>query len=252
MGADGSLKVATDPVKRLPFKVATEPVKKFPFTVSADQMEKLGDLCRDHADARTAIGEIEAYRNSALMQEQVAHAVALDPNVGSLNGSETSYCAPWHDFNFANFSALVRLLPQGPFESVILVPFGKLGGADFVAGVLAKAVAQTSPTLILRTEASDWDRPDWYPENVAAVDLSGALAKFPNKPLALYMLMRVIAPKRIYNVNSRNCFDMFAEFGARLAVQFRIYAYYFCADHSANGDEVGYPVWYFSNLLFPI
>jgi glycosyltransferase involved in cell wall biosynthesis len=124
-----------------------------------------------------------------------------------------------------------------------------LGGADFVAGVLARAVSPLGPTLILRTEGSDWERPDWYPETVASVDISQILSNLSQKTRVLYVLIGELSPKRIYNVNSRLCFEMFAEYGARLATQFRLYAYYFCADRSPEGVEAGYPVWFFADLI---
>jgi glycosyltransferase involved in cell wall biosynthesis len=157
--------------------------------------------------------------------------------------------APWHDADYEGLKAALERLPASPFDAVILMPFGKLGGADFVAGVLARAVSHSGPTLILRTDAADWDRPDWYPEAVHSVDLSDVLARISNKPRALYALLQHIAPRRIYNVNSRVCFETLVTYGERLAMQFQVYAYYFCADHTPEGVETGYPVWYFANLI---
>jgi glycosyltransferase involved in cell wall biosynthesis len=238
----------TDKISSIsPASVASRPV--FPFSACPEMEHRLDALVRTRPDVRSAIAEMTNYCNSDFMQEQVAQAVALDPNVGKLHGGEIKYCAPWHDADYARICDVRKLLPAGTFDSIILMPFGKLGGADFVAGVLANAVAASGRTLILRTDASGWERPDWYPESVISVDLSYGLARIINKPLALYVLMQEIAPIRIYNVNSRLAFDMFAKFGGRLAVQFDLYAYYFCADRTPDGVDAGYPVWYFANVL---
>lgn len=198
---------------------------------------------------RANVDAMESYFRSGLMAKHCAQAVALDPAVGAMNGRELNYCAPWHDAEYNSILRARRLIPSGPYDAVILMPFGKLGGADFVAGVLAHALSSSLRTLILRTEAPDWERPDWYPESVASVDLSAALSSLRDKPRALYALLQEIAPKRIYNVNSRLGFEMLDRFSERLATQFRLYAYYFCADRSPEGVEAGYPVSFFANIV---
>jgi glycosyltransferase involved in cell wall biosynthesis len=220
-----------------------------PFEIVTSRRKDFVDLCKSSSEARNAVAAMEAYLNSDLMRKQVAEAVVLDRNVGALTGRELKLCAPWHDADYQGILEARKILPTGPFESVILVPFGKLGGADFVAGVLARAVSPLGPTLILRTEGSDWERPDWYPETVASVDISQILSNLSQKTRVLYVLIGELSPKRIYNVNSRLCFEMFAEYGARLATQFRLYAYYFCADRSPEGVEAGYPVWFCADLI---
>lgn len=220
-----------------------------PFSVCEGQRDHLLHLIETQQDVRDFIAYMGSYKYSNLMQQQVGAAIALDPNVGALAGNELHYLAPWHDADYRHLQTALERLPAGPFDSVILMPFGKLGGADFVAGVLARAVSQFGPTLILRTDAADWDRPDWYPEGVRSVDLSDVFARIHNKPRALYALLQCIAAQRIYNVNSRLCFETLAVYGERLALRFRLHAYYFCADHTPEGVETGYPVWYFANLI---
>ena len=189
---------------------------------------------------------MEDFSHSPLMQDLVAKAAAIDPEVGRLAADTPSFCAPWHDGNYEAIKSARRLLPEGPFETVILVPFGKMGGADRVAGILARAVCDQQRTLIIRTDASDWDRPDWYPEFARNVDLSGVFKSTTDPVRTLYVLLNEIAPRRIYNVNSRLAFDMFVEYGERLALSFDLYEYFFCADRTPEGVEVGYPVWYFA------
>lgn len=198
---------------------------------------------------RAMISERMAFLESMNFQNHLAHARAFDPEVGAWGKREDRLLAPWHDNEYIGMRDAISLLPPIQFDTVIMVPFGKLGGADFVAGVLAHAVSQFGSTLILRTDGSDWERPDWYPEHIMSIDISSALAKTQNRSFSLYALMEIVAPKRIYNVNSRSCFEMFVDYGAQLASRSELYAYYFCADRSEQGVEVGYPVWYFANIL---
>lgn len=220
-----------------------------PVMVCDGQRDALLKLIETLPDVHAFIGDMESYKYSDLMRRQVAQAIDLDPNVGALVGTEHHYLAPWHDADYQGLQEALDRLPAGPFDAVILMPFGKMGGADFVASVLARAVSRSGPALILRTDSADWDRPDWYPDGVQSVDLSDVLARIHNKPRALYALLQYVAPRRIYNVNSRLCFETLAIYGERLAMQFRLYAYYFCADHTPEGVETGYPIWYFANLV---
>ncbi|WP_210106503.1 glycosyltransferase family 4 protein [Neorhizobium galegae] len=124
-----------------------------------------------------------------------------------------------------------------------------MGGADLVAAVLSKALARQERVLILRTDDAHWDRPHWYPDTIATVDISETLGAVANPRRALYVILCEIGAPRIFNVNSRRAFETFASYGKRLSIQFRLYAYYFCADRTEQGNEVGYPVWFFANIF---
>lgn len=199
--------------------------------------------------ARTGLEDMERFFGSAEMTALIADAAGIEPDIGSLNGYEPRILSPWNNGEYRLFRTAEQRIPPGPYDSIVLVPFGKLGGADLVAGLLATTLARQGRTLILRTDRSDWDRPDWYPETAPAINISAEFAQLSDPPRALYMLLRRVGARRVWNVNSRLGFDMLVQYGARLAVQSRLYAYYFCADHDAAGNESGYPVWYFANVL---
>lgn len=220
-----------------------------PFIVPPDRASDLATILCEDRESRTALAEMKAFMTSDRMADLVAEAAAFDPEVGTLDGSEGSYCPPWHDLAYCRVHAMIEAIPPGPYHSVILMPAGRMGGADLVAAILAKALAEQGRTLILRTDDSHWDRPDWYPEDVPSIDISVHLKAHEDARRALYVLLSGLGAKKIFNVNSRLAFETFAEFGARLALQVRLYAYYFCSDRTETGLEVGYPIWYFANIL---
>jgi glycosyltransferase involved in cell wall biosynthesis len=208
-----------------------------------------GRLLKAYPETRAEIGGRRAFLESDIFDQMAKRAAALDPNVTVPSKSRPGYMPPWHDVDYFGYAAARALLPKGPVENVILVPFGKLGGADYVAGILAGTLVERGRTVILRTDQPDWDRPDWYPEDVSAIDLSGALSGMGDRARALFTLLRVLAPQAVWNVNSRLGFDCFATYGQRLSDSHRLYAYYFCADRTPQGQETGYPVWYMADIL---
>lgn len=197
------------------------------------------------------LGQMRRFMTCGRLEATVREATALEPDVGGLDKAMLSFLPPWHDEAWVEYSCFLRLLPEGPFDSIVLMPFCKLGGADFVAGVLTTALSETGRVLVIRTDADDWERPDWFPADVATVDFSPLFGPMhPNTRMRiLYELLLRIRPKAVYNVNSRLAFDTYVRFGERLALMMRLYAYYFCADRTPEGIEAGYPVWYFSNIL---
>lgn len=191
-------------------------------------------------------------RRSPEFRALVEAAAAIDPNVPAIDDSVPSMVPPFHDDDYAAFRRVAEALPAERCDTIVLMPFGKLGGADFVAGVLTTTLHEAgAKPVVLRTDAEDWERPDWFPYEVPTVDISSLLPPEPPRlrQRMLYEVIRRIAPKAVFNVNSRLGFDTFATFGARLRLFTNLYCYYFCADRTPEGRETGYPVWYFAPLL---
>lgn len=209
-----------------------------------DESATIARICADKG-----VVEMKEFLFSREMHDLVDKAARLEPDIGALSGHELSYCPPWNDLDYFRLRQLLALLPSGPFDSVVLMPAGRMGGADLVAAVLARTLAGGERVLILRTDDTDWDRPDWYPDEVKSVDISTSLGTMINPQRALYVVLCKIGASRIFNVNSRRAFETFLGYGERLATQFRLYAYYFCADRTPQGVEVGYPIWFFANIF---
>ncbi|MBT7335912.1 MAG: glycosyltransferase family 4 protein [Gammaproteobacteria bacterium] len=202
-------------------------------------------------DAVKELYQMRGFLASPELTDLVAQANNIDPNIGMLDNTLSSFLPPWHDSSWSHFENILHSTPSDTFDSVVLMPFCKLGGSDFVAGILTTSLAKQENVLVIRTETSDWERPDWFPTNITTLDLSKQFQAMEKheRERALYTLLMWIRPAQIFNVNSRLGFDVLVRFGERLAVYIRLFAYYFCADRTKEGREVGYPVWYFANIL---
>lgn len=218
-----------------------------------DRSKKVREFIRLMAVQPAALAEINAslgFWRSEMMTEIFDHAVALEPEIRPVRENEHSLLPPWHDDGYRHFE-LIRAQVSGTYDNVVLMPFCKMGGADFVAGVLTNGLAQMGKTIVLRTDLSDWARPDWFPEEITSVDLSPWLQSLDInlRKRILYELVRMLRPKNVFNVNSRLAFQMFETYGARLQKLTKLHSYYFCADRTPDGRKAGYPVTYFANII---
>ncbi|MDH4984420.1 glycosyltransferase [Aminobacter anthyllidis] len=220
-----------------------------PFLLHPEYADRLEALVASHPANGAVLTGMREFYLSEKMRSLVERAIDLEPDIGNLSGHEQSYFPPWHDLDYHRLRSATNAIPPGPYDSVVLMPAGRMGGADLVAAVLARALAVRERVLILRTDDTDWDRPDWYPDGVASVDISEPLGAIADPRRALYTILCEIGAPRIFNVNSRRAFETFSSHGGRLASQFRLYAYYFCADRTERGIETGYPVWFFANIF---
>lgn len=211
--------------------------------------ELLPDLLEKHDFVSAIQGQMKFWR-SPKMDEIFEQAHQLDPSIHKHEVYQASYQAPYHDDNY-QFYSFIRSKFSVKYENVILTPFCKLGGADFVGGVLSHALSNFGDTILIRTDASDWERPDWFPPGLHTIDLSEWLRPLDLdlRKRVLYELIRHLEAKHVFNVNSRLAFETFKDYGARLSKITNIYCYYFCADRTQEGREVGYPIDYFANIL---
>jgi len=195
--------------------------------------------------------QMRDFWSSGRFEKTVADAVKIEPDVGAVPENVVSMIPPWQDEMWVVYSDMLKLLPEGQFDALVLMPFCKLGGADFVGGVLASELSRNQRTILIRTDADDWERPDWFAPEVTTLDLSQYFAVLSPglRQRALYCLILRLGARNVFNVNSRLAFETFDTYGERLGLSTRLHTYYFCADRTEDGIESGYPVWYFSRLL---
>ena len=131
------------------------------------------------------------------------------------------------------------------YDSIICMPWMRLGGADLVAGLLANGLLRLNPNervLILRTDASYCEQPGWYPaaaENVDISDIHANLSQAHAEKLLQAVLLG-LTPVRVINVNSLLCWNTLRRFGERLSESMKIFACLFCWDVQADGAKGGY------------
>lgn len=216
----------------------------------SNNIKRFFDTLAGDSAATAELGAMRHFRRSRKIGDLIGSACAIEPDI-TLNRNLTNLLPPWHDAAYLNFKAVIDQLPEGEFNSVVLIPFCKVGGADYVAGILSRLLDRIAgPVLVIQTDEADWACPEWFGE-AARIDISGILRGLGDNERTniLYSLLCHVAPNHVFNINSRLAFDTLVRFGKQLAYFTRLYAYYFCADRTVNGVETGYPVWYFAHIF---
>lgn len=210
----------------------------------------------DGSDAlfRSLSAPHEELVGSAAFREALARAAALEADLGDLDQLGMLLYPPLHDILHFALKDVQDRLPRQTYDIVLCVPFVLMGGADLTAGLLARALRRLWPEaaiLLLRTDRSDFERPDWFPAGIDIVDISdivGAIGPQGAERL-LHAVLLGIAPKAVFNVNSLACWNTFRRFGSRLAHEMDLHAYLFCWDQTPSGQRVGYPSMFFADTV---
>lgn len=200
-------------------------------------------------DVRKRLQTLGMWWLSDSKNELVREAIGIDPEIGSFEQSKPTLFPPLYDKDYTFIQRALEHLGDTKYDCVILLPFGKLGGADLVGGILSKSLRPHQSTLIIRTDSSDWERPDWYDSEILSLDFSNLFKEIHAKTRALYTILACLNPRHIFNVNSRLAFETFKDHGRHLASYHQLHCYYFCSDLDQNGNERGYPVDFFRQTL---
>lgn len=259
-------------------------LEKFPTLTS----EQIVELCRDvsnlrakgiNTTAKTVVaarelftdgpGALEALHvkaqdlherlTSGPMAEQVRKAAELEPLVNHPRRNGDQVILPPRPLldQVAGFRRLAHDLGHSPAKSVVLVNRCGMSGAARVAASLAHALAaiddetSASDVVVIRTEQSDLEYPDWFPEGCRHLDFAGRLIddSARGRRDALREVLRSLAPQQIFNVNSRLMWDSTHALHKVLTDQSRLFAYLFCSDINDQGVEAGYPVEFFYRAI---
>lgn len=192
--------------------------------------------------------------NEFLLSEEMAEifteAQAIEPDVGDVDSINAFVLPPFNDVLATAHLKVRHRLPRSHYDNVICVPWIRTGGADFVAGLLAKSLLRIRPdeqVLILRVDHPHFERADWLPSQADCVDLSDITVELalPAAENLLRIILRGVGAKRVFNVNSRICWSAMRSHGANLAKTLRTYSYMFCWDQTPSGRRVGYPTEFF-------
>lgn len=190
--------------------------------------------------------------------DMVARAGALEPLIHHPphEGLEPTI-PPFNPRIHDSLSAIVALqdaVGRRRYRHVVVAPHVRMSGAARVAGELATALAAldgAEDVLVIRTDLSDYQHPEWFPEGAGTLDfhaIAGAMPG-PEKQKLLFTFLRSLDPARVFNCNSRLFWDMFTRYGKPLSRSSDVYAYMFCSDVNARGHEAGYPVEFFNRCF---
>ena len=187
---------------------------------------------------------------SRQLARQIEAAQKLEPAIQGLHETAAFLAPPWHASHFNALRTILARLPAHRYDYVVCVPWMQMGGADRIASHLARSLkgGPSEPSvLVIQTDSPKADRSDWF-VGLDKLDFTDVLAPGIDRngtEYILYSVIRYLAPKAVFNVNSRLLFDVFVRFGSQMKDFCDIYSYYFCWDQTPEGRRVGYPSDYF-------
>ncbi|MCR4265859.1 glycosyltransferase family 4 protein [Nitratireductor sp. ZSWI3] len=139
-------------------------------------------------------------------------------------------------------------------DILMLIPHCRMAGSARVAGHLARALAEIAPgqeILVVTTDLPDFERPEWFPDTVRVIDISQHIGPLTldNKARVLLDLVRGLQAKKVINVNSRLCWELYETYGLQLSTWVDLYAYLFTWDLDEKGNKGGYPITFFQSCF---
>jgi len=217
---------------------------EIPTRLAPEERARIGGLIESQNRLRTvmASGELAVI---------MAQAQALDPAVGELDDFNIVMMPPFYNPLAEPHRALRARLPRSQYDSIVCVPWIRTGGSDLLTGQFIQSLRRILPNervLLLRTDNPHYERPEWIPSEIDVVDVSDIL-KDAGDTLAeqlLYTMFLGLAPKRVFNINSRLGWRCLRRFGERLAESVRLYGHLFCWDQTKSGRRIGYPSDFFA------
>ncbi|MBX2886429.1 MAG: glycosyltransferase family 4 protein [Granulosicoccus sp.] len=144
----------------------------------------------------------------------------------------------------------VNGLNRKQYDTIVLIPHCRMAGSAKIAGKLTQVLARIDKPeniLVIMTDMSAFERPDWFPEEVDVYDLNQYTETAPvdRKMRTLLDIVRGLRPKRLVNVNSNFGWQLTTAYGRQLSEWMDIYFYLFCWDLDIKGNKGGYPIQWF-------
>ncbi len=182
---------------------------------------------------------------SATFGEIMARAQQIEPLVGERLARRETLVAPWHDEMLGKLTVLRRRLPLARYDHVICVPWMRAGGADLVSGWVTHALRSLYPdqsVLMIHTDQPHFERADWLAPGIDVLKMSDVTQASTTEQAErlLFTLLRGLAPRTVFNINSKLCWEVLRRYGERMAPA-KLFAYLFCWDQTESGLRVGYP-----------
>lgn len=189
------------------------------------------------------------------MGEMVAKAAQLEPLISQAwLAALTPGISPLRSESILRFMTAMKRMhidaEYRPAKAVVLIPWCHVSGATRVAGFLSDALARIynpSDVVIIRTETSEMDFPEWFPSGARHVDFAAHAQGLKDdvRHRLLISILRSLQPEAIFNVNSLTFWDSLGAYGTPLNLSSKIYSYLFCSEVDIYGNVAGYPVRHF-------
>lgn len=191
--------------------------------------------------------------NSTKLSQMVAKAESLEPQIMRPYGARNIRFAPvFHPEADVMHSmrAVTPKIAKQQYDTVILIPHCRMAGSAKIAGQFAHTMAELTDSesiLVITTDLSAFERPEWFPENVDVFDLSQYLSNMNHerKVRMLLDIIRGLRTKRMININSNLGWHLTNNYGKQLASWTDLYFYLFCWDRDEKGNKGGYPIQWF-------
>ena len=144
-------------------------------------------------------------------------------------------------------SAIRACLGVAEADTIVLIPHCRMAGSARVAGQFVQSVVALRPddtTLVISTDLSDLEYPEWFPSRARLVPLADHLEGLDRRLRVMLLLdvIRGLSPKRVININSRLAWDVYVAYSRQLAKWTSLSCYLFTFDRDKAGNKVGYPI----------
>lgn len=208
-------------------------------------------------DRAIAVAQKVTRLQSPVMQEMIEKAYQIEPLIRRPYGPREVNWPPL-------LNSAVRLRDRAEaararigvthVDTIVFVPHCRMAGSARVTGALVQALNDLAPDeslLVVTTDLEAFERPDWFPPDVQVVDTSslGEGLSEEYRTRLLLDVVRGMQPRRVINVNSRRCWELFRMFGKQLRTMTELHAYLFTWDLDQEGNKGGYPITYFQECL---
>lgn len=187
---------------------------------------------------------------SPKMRELVEKAGTIEPLIHQPNRARrATYLPHVHPkLRLMNcMESVRRSVSVGHVDTVVLAPHCRMAGSARVTGELTRALRAAYPeqsVLVVTTDLSDFERPDWFDSRAQIFDLNAHLKDLAREQRLAVLLdvLRGLTPSRVVNVNSRLGWDLLQVYGRQLSAMTVLGTYLFTWDLDARGHRAGYPI----------
>lgn len=194
---------------------------------------------------------LEKFGPGGPLEADLKAAIALDPMVALPDSVGRRLTSPLINAPgmAGQAETLRRHFAGRRFSHVVMIPHVRMSGAARVAGSYAAALARAvgvENVLVVMTDGSDMEHPEWFPEGCEIFDLASVLdAAESNNERRFWLMLDVlhgVGAEVVTNINSRLMWDALQVYGKQMSQEFRLLTYLFTWDESLRGNRVGYPV----------